>query len=230
MILRRTIRVLFGCSDRSTAAVRSTISALPGACLLICLTPSIFAATAHTQQSRSARANSEDSPGSFTDVAQKLGISFRYQSSHTPKKYLLETMGAGIALLDYDNDGRLDIYFVNGAPLSDPTPQKAFPAKTGPEYWNRLYHQKLDGTFEDVTERAGLQGAGYGMGVAVGDYDNDGFEDLYVTAYGGNKLYHNNGNGTFSDVTQIAGVAAGGWSTSAAWVDLDGACRAPRLS
>jgi len=155
-------------------------------------------------------------------VAQKLGISFRYQSSHTPKKYLLETMGAGIALLDYDNDGRLDIYFVNGAPLSDPTPQKAFPAKTGPEYWNRLYHQKLDGTFEDVTERAGLQGAGYGMGVAVGDYDNDGFEDLYVSAYGGNKLYHNNGNGTFSDVTQIAGVAAGGWSTSAAWVDLDG--------
>ena len=222
MILRRTIRVLFGCSDRSTAAVRSTISAQPGACLLICLTLSIFAATAHTQQSRSARANSEDSPGSFTDVAQKLGISFRYQSSHTPKKYLLETMGAGIALLDYDNDGRLDIYFVNGAPLSDPTPQKAFPAKTGPEYWNRLYHQKLDGTFEDVTERAGLQGAGYGMGVAVGDYDNDGFEDLYVSAYGGNKLYHNNGNGTFSDVTQIAGVAAGGWSTSAAWVDLDG--------
>jgi len=93
--------------------------------------------------------------------------------------------------------------------------------KTGPEYWNRLYHQKADGTFEDVTEKAGLRGAGYGMGVAVADYDNDGFEDVYVTAYGGNHLYHNNGDGTFTDVTQKAGVAGGGWSTSAAWVDLD---------
>ena len=79
-----------------------------------------------------------------------------------------------------------------------------------------------DGTFEDVTEKAGLQGVGYGMGVAVGDYDNDGFEDLYVTAYGGNKLYHNNGDGTFTDVTEKAGVGGSGWSTSAAWVDLDG--------
>ncbi|PYT57735.1 MAG: RNA-binding protein, partial [Acidobacteria bacterium] len=88
-------------------------------------------------------------------------------------------------------------------------------------YWNRLYHQKQDATFEDVTEKAGLQGVGYGMGVAVGDYDNDGYEDLYVTAYGGNKLYHNNGDGTFTDVTENAGVGGNGWSTSAAWVDLD---------
>ena len=131
-------------------------------------------------------------------------------------------MGAGVALFDYDNDGRLDIYFVNGAPLRDPTPKGAVPQKTDSQYWNRLYHQKPDGRFEDVTERAGLQGTGYGMGVAVGDYDNDGFEDLYVTAYGGNKLYHNNGNGTFSDVTSKAGVGGSGWSTSAAWVDLDG--------
>ena len=130
-------------------------------------------------------------------------------------------MGAGVALFDYDNDGRLDIFVVNGAPLSDPTPQGTIPQKTEAKYWNRLYHQKADGTFEDVTEKAGLQGAGYGMGVAVGDYDNDGFEDLYVTAYGGNKLYHNNGDGTFTDVTDKAGVAASGWSTSAAWVDLD---------
>ena len=99
--------------------------------------------------------------------------------------------------------------------------QGTIPQKTGPKYWNRLYHQKPDGTFEDVTEKAGLQGAGYGMGVAVGDYDNDGFEDLYVTAYGGNKLYHNNGDGTFTDVTEKAGVGGSGWSTSAAWVDLD---------
>ncbi len=159
---------------------------------------------------------------SFVDITQRLGINFQYRSSHTSRKYLLETMGAGVALFDYDNDGRLDIYLVNGAPLSDPTPKGTIPQKTGPQYWNRLYHQKPYGTFEDVTEKAGLQGAGYGMGVAVGDYDNDGFEDLYVTAYGGNKLYHNNGNSTFADVTEKAGVAGGGWSTSAAWVDLDG--------
>lgn len=130
-------------------------------------------------------------------------------------------MGPGVALFDYDNDGRLDIFVVNGAPLSDPTAKGAIPQKNGPSSWNRLYHQKSDGGFEDVTETAGLQGVGYGMGVAVGDYDNDGFEDLYVTAYGGNKLYHNNGNGTFTDVTASAGVGGSGWSTSAAWVDLD---------
>jgi hypothetical protein len=158
----------------------------------------------------------------FVDVTSRLGINFQYRSSHTSRKYLLETMGAGVALFDYDNDGRLDIFLVNGAPLGDPTPKGTIPQKTGPEYWNRLYHQKPDGSFEDVTERAGLQGVGYGMGVAVGDYDNDGFEDLYVTAYGGNRLYHNNGNGTFTDVTLTAGVAGSGWSTAAAWVDLDG--------
>lgn len=130
-------------------------------------------------------------------------------------------MGAGVALLDYDNDGLLDIYLVNGAPLADPTPKGTNPQKTDSQYWNRLYHQKKDGTFEDVTEKAGLQGTGYGMGVAVGDYNNDGFEDLYVTAYGGNKLYHNNGDGTFTDVTLKAGVGGSGWSTSAAWVDMD---------
>jgi enediyne biosynthesis protein E4 len=156
------------------------------------------------------------------DVTQRLGVNFRYQASHTSRKYLPETMGAGVALFDYDNDGRLDIFLVNGAPLADPTPKGTIPQKTGSQFWNRLYHQKSDGTFEDVTTKAGLQGTGYGMGVAVGDYDNDGYEDLYVTAYGGNKLYHNNGDGTFTDVTQKAGVAGGGWSTSAAWVDLDG--------
>jgi hypothetical protein len=159
--------------------------------------------------------------GKFVDVTSALGVPFQYRSSHVLKHYLIETMGAGVALFDYDNDGRLDIFLVNGAPLSDPMPKGAIPQKSGPPYWNRLYHQKKDGTFEDVTEKAGLEGAGYGMGVAVGDYDNDGFEDLYVTAYGGNKLYHNNGDGTFTDVTEKAGVGGNGWSTSAAWVDLD---------
>jgi hypothetical protein len=157
----------------------------------------------------------------FSDITDRAGVKFRYLSSHTTKKYLPETMGAGVALFDYDNDGRLDIFLVNGAPIADPTPKGTIPRKTGPEYWDRLYHQKADGTFEDVTEKAGLEGVGYGMGVAVGDYDNDGFEDLYVTAYGGNRLYHNNRDGTFTDVTPRAGVGGSGWSSSAAWVDLD---------
>ncbi len=160
-------------------------------------------------------------PGKFIDVTSALGVNFDYRSSHTEKKYLLETMGSGVALFDYDNDGRLDIFVVNGAPISPNMQRDAIPQKTGPEYWNRLYHQKKDGTFEDVTEAAGLQGIGYGMGVAVGDYDNDGYEDLYVTGYGGNRLYHNNNNGTFTDVTEKAGVSGSGWSTSAAWIDLD---------
>ena len=181
-----------------------------------------FVCCGSAQEQSGAKATPAAVPGKFVDITQRVGITFQYQASHTSRKYLPETMGAGVALFDYDNDGRLDIFLVNGAPLSDPTPKGTIPQKTGPKYWNRLYHQKADGTFEDVTEKAGLQGTGYGMGVAVGDYDNDGFEDLYVTAYGGNKLYHNNGDGTFTDVTQKAGVAGSGWSTSAAWVDLDG--------
>jgi hypothetical protein len=160
-------------------------------------------------------------PGRFVDVTEKVGIHFLHQAPHTSRKYLIETMGSGVALFDCDNDGRLDIFLPNGAPYSDPTPKGFIPQKTGPEYWNRLYHQKPDGTFEDITDKAGLQGAGYSMGVAVGDYDNDGNEDLFVTGYGGNHLYHNNGNCTFTDVTERAGMAGGGWSSSAAWVDLD---------
>lgn len=191
-------------------------------CVLV-VAASLAFVTGPRSSAQSASKAVESAPREpFVDVTEHLGISFEYQSSHTSRKYLLETMGAGVALFDYDNDGRLDIFLVNGALLSDPTPKGTIPRKTGPQYWNRLYHQKADGTFEDVTEKAGLTGEGYGMGVAVGDYDNDGFEDLYVTAYGGNKLYHNNGNGTFTDVTEKAGVAGSGWSTSAVWVDLDG--------
>jgi hypothetical protein len=174
------------------------------------------------QQSQDAPFAPPRNLATFTDTTSAVGINFEYLASHTSRKYLIETMGSGVALFDYDNDGRLDIYVVNGAPLDDPTSKGTIPLKTGPKYWNRLYHQKKDGTFEDVTEKTGLLGAGYGMGVAVGDYDNDGNEDLYVTAYGGNKLYHNNGDGTFTDVTVKAGVGGTGWSTSAAWIDLDG--------
>ncbi|RSL18144.1 VCBS repeat protein [Edaphobacter aggregans] len=160
-------------------------------------------------------------PGQFVDTTATSKVHFSSVASHTAKKYLLETMGSGVALFDYDNDGLLDIFFVNGAPLADPSLKGTIPMKATERDWNRLYHQKKDGTFEDVTVKAGLQGVGYGMGVAVGDYDNDGYEDLYVTAYGGNRLYHNNGNGTFTDVTEKSGTAGSGWSTSAAWVDLD---------
>jgi hypothetical protein len=178
--------------------------------------------TAQEIQKSAAAPSSGATPGLFVDITQKSGVNFRYQASHTSKKYLIETMGPGVALFDYDNDGRLDIFLVNGAPLDDPTPLGTIPKKSGSMFWNRLYHQKSDGTFEDVTQKAGLQGEGYGMGVAVGDYDNDGYEDLFVTGFGGNHLYHNNGNGTFTDVTAKAGVGGSGWSTSAAWVDLDG--------
>ncbi len=162
-----------------------------------------------------------DTPANFVDVTQAARVRFQGKASHTAYKYLPETMGSGVALFDYDNDGRLDLFLVNGAPLSSPTPKGTIPQKTGPAYWNRLYHQKADGTFEDVTKKAGLQGIGYGMGVAVGDFDNDGFEDLYVTALGGNRLYHNNGDDTFTDITASSGTGGSGWSTSAAWVDLD---------
>ena len=157
----------------------------------------------------------------FADVTQELGIRFKHESSPTTQKYLLETMGSGVALFDCDNDGRLDIFFVNGARIEDPMPKSAVPHKDDPRYFNRLYHQKADGKFEDITEKSGVAGVEYGMGVATGDYDNDGNEDLYVTGYPRNRLYHNNGNCTFTDVTETAGVAGAGWSTSAAFVDLD---------
>ena len=160
-------------------------------------------------------------PGNFVDITQRFGIAFRHQASPTSRKYLLEAMGSGVALFDYDNDGRLDVFLANGAPLDDPTPKGTIPRKNGQKYWNRLYHQQPNGTFEDVTEKAGLAGFVYSTGVAVGDYDNDGFEDLFVAGYGHSALYHNNGDGTFTDVTATAGVGGTGWMTSATWVDYD---------
>ena len=203
-------------------------AAFRGMASLPCMALSIVFVTsaACAQTSGTPSATSAVVPGSFPDTTAASGVNFVGVASHTSKKYLIETMGSGVAAFDFDNDGRLDLFFVNGAPLSDPMRKGSIPKKQSPKDWNRLYHQRKDGTFEDVTEKAGLQGVGYGMGVAVGDYDNDGFEDLYVTAYGGNHLYHNNGNGTFTDVTARSGTggdptAGYGWSTSAAWVDLD---------
>ena len=155
-------------------------------------------------------------PGKFVDVTERVGVRFKQEASPTSRKYLLSTMGSGVALFDYDNDGRLDIFLANGARIDDPTPKGTIPPKVGPKYWNRLYHQKADGAFEDVTEKAGVSGVGFSTGVAVGDYDNDGFEDLFVAGYGHSTLYHNNGDGTFTDVTATAGVRGSGWATSAA--------------
>jgi hypothetical protein len=152
------------------------------------------------------------------------GLDFILQNSPTPQKYLIETMPGGIALLDYNKDGLLDIFVVNGGRIPSPNGKLDFFSRHEPKYWNRLYRQNSDGTFTDVTEQAGLANAvdsNYGMGVAVGDYDNDGFPDIYVTNYGRNTLYHNNGDGTFTDVTERAGVAAGGWSVSAGFLDYD---------
>ena len=158
------------------------------------------------------------------DVILPRGLDFTLQNSPTSQKYLIETMPGGVALLDYNNDGLLDIFFVNGGRITSPMPTPENFDRHDPRYWNRLYRQNKDGSFTDVTEQAGLANAGdgnYGMGVAVGDYDNDGYPDIYVTSYGKNVLYHNNGDGTFTDVTAKAGVAAGGWSVSAGFFDYD---------
>ncbi|MCU1261003.1 MAG: ASPIC/UnbV domain protein [Bryobacterales bacterium] len=124
-------------------------------------------------------------------------------------------------MLDYDNDGHLDVFFVNGAALSDPMGAGQQPDKSNPQYWNRLYRNNGNGSFTDVTEKAGLRGSGYGMGVAVGDFNNDGLPDLFVTGLESSTLYRNNGDGSFTDVTAASGVRCSGWSTGACFVDYD---------
>ena len=168
-----------------------------------------------------ASAPRAQSPVTFTEAAARRGITFRHAASPTSQKYLPETMGGGCALFDYDNDGRLDLFFTNGAALSDPMPKGARPDKRDPRFWDRLYRQRPDGTFEDVTERAGVRGEVYSMGAAAADYDGDGWVDLYVTGYGGATLFRNRGDGTFEDVTRRAGAAVPGWTTSAGWLDYD---------
>jgi hypothetical protein len=168
-----------------------------------------------------APAPQSQSPVNFTDITEQSGVRFRQSASPTSQKYLPETMGGGVALFDYDNDGRLDIFFTNGAQLQDPMTKGARPDKRDPRFWNRLFHQKSDGAFEDVTERAGLRGEGYSMGAAAADFDGDGFTDLYVTGYGSAALYRNRGDGTFEDVTQKTKAVVAGWSTSAGWFDYD---------
>jgi len=151
----------------------------------------------------------------FTDIGAKAGLTAPVVfGGETTKKYIIETTGTGVAIFDYDNDGWPDIFIVNGTKLEGFAP--------GKEPTSHLYHNNHNGTFTDVTEKAGLTHTGWGQGVCVGDYDNDGFEDLYVTYYGKNVLYHNNGNGTFTDVSEKAGVRGNkAWSTGCAFVDYD---------
>ena len=157
----------------------------------------------------------------FVDVTEASGVEFRNASSATSQKYLMEAMVGGVATLDFDQDGLLDLYFVNGAALADPMPKGGSPDKSDPRYWNRLYRNEGEWRFSDVTRAAGVQGEHYGQGVAAGDYDNDGFPDLFLANYGRNTLLRNRGDGTFEDVTESAGVQGGGWSAAAGFMDYD---------
>ncbi len=166
------------------------------------------------------RATSAASAIQFENAFQTSRIKFALKNSVSPHRYTFETMVGGVAVFDYNNDGLLDIFFTNGAAI--PSMEKS-----DPSYWNRLFRNNGDGTFTDVTEKAGLQGVGYSMGAAAGDYDNDEFVDLYVTGLNRNQLFHNNGDGTFTDVTAKAGVTGTipklgkAWSVAAGWFDYN---------
>jgi hypothetical protein len=173
--------------------------------------------------------NAEQKPSSkpiayFTDVAKKAGLTMTNTfGGVTTKKYIIETTGTGVAIFDADNDSWPDIFIVNGTKLEEKTPAASGGKSAAAAPSNHLYHNNHDGTFTDITRKAGLVHTGWGQGVCVGDYDNDGWPDLFVTYYGKNVLYHNNGNGTFTDVSEKAGVAGTGkaWGTGCAFVDYD---------
>jgi hypothetical protein len=157
----------------------------------------------------------DGAPIVFVDATHASGLDkFHHRMGGTEKQTILETPGSGVALLDYDNDGWLDIYLVNGSTFAALRGKEAAPRAM-------LLHNNHDGTFTDATEKAGVSNDRWGFGAAVGDFDNDGWPDIYVTNFGKNRLYHNNHDGTFTDVSEKAGVAIGGWSTGATWGDYD---------
>lgn len=152
----------------------------------------------------------------FQDIAEKAGLTTWKHLMGTPeKRFIIETTGSGVGLLDYDNDGWLDIYLVNGSTYDTISGKKGVPKAA-------LFHNNHDGTFTDVSVKAGVTNERWGIGAAIADYDNDGWPDIYVTNFGQNRLYHNNHNGTFTDVAEQAGVTLGNWSTGATWGDYDG--------
>jgi hypothetical protein len=193
-----------GCSASAAAGLSDTAFRAP---LALCIAAA-FALTSGRSPSTPLAGNGP----LFTDVASSAGLTHRTVfGGRDTNTYILETTGTGVAFLDFDRDGILDVFFANGRTLAEPD-------SGGRTY---LYRGKGDGGFLDVTDKAGVARRGWGQGVAAGDYDNDGYPDLYLTFYGTNVLFHNNGNGTFSDVTAPSGTAAGGWSTSAGWADFD---------
>lgn len=161
------------------------------------------------------------SPVTFNDLTAASGIAFSHTASKTGVKFLPETMGGGVAVFDADGDGRLDLFFTNGAAIDTKTTSARPPDKRDPRFWNRLFRNLGEWKFEDVTARAGVAGTRYDFGAAAADYDNDGDVDLHVTGFGGNTLYRNDGAGVFTDVTRAARAAVPGWSSSAAFVDYD---------
>lgn len=188
--------------------------------LLVLLGLLLLPPTGQDKPASNPQSAKPEGPIRFEEIAQKTGLHYITANGNSENKNQPQTMVAGVALLDYDGDGYLDVYLVGGAAI--PSLQKETPA-----YWNRLYHNNHDGTFTDVTEKAGLAGAGYGSGVAVGDYDNDGWPDVFVANVTGNQLFHNNGDGTFTDVTAKAGVGGATlsgkkmWSVGAGWFDYN---------
>ena len=199
-----TLLLIPGCRQTAPASpAKETTATVPH--------PAPSAAPAQTTASEAAPAR-PSGPIRFTDVTAQAGIHFRHNSGAFGKKYLPETMGSGVCVLDYDNDGWQDILFVNSMDWPEHATGKSLPA---------LYHNNKDGTFTDVTRQAGLATEMYGLGCAAADYDNDGFEDIYITALDGNHLFHNLGNGKFADVTGKAGVRDPGFSTGAVWFDFD---------
>ena len=203
-------RLLFACSDHHrVASLRRKFRNSAILCSLLLVLASIGRQSIGVAQSAKPSIHFSFRP-----------IAFSLDSSETPQRHAPETMAGGVAVFDYDHDGNLDIFFANGADIADLK-------KTSPRYSNRLFRNNGDGTFTDVTEKAGVGGTGYDIGVAVGDYDNDGHEDIFVSGVHRNTLYHNNGDGTFTDVTEKAGLAKSDkeygplWSVGAAWVDVN---------
>jgi enediyne biosynthesis protein E4 len=197
--------------------IRSTLFQQPGSAISISLIVFSCVCSRHFLNAAHLPSKTISAPISvrFTDIRKSAGITFVQDSTETNEKYYLETMGTGVGWIDYDQDGLMDLYFVQSAATAAYKPSTPL--------HSTLYRNNGDGTFTDVTEKAHVGGEGhYGQGVAVADYDNDGLPDMYVTGYGRAILYHNNGNGTFTDVTAKAGVAdEGAWSTSAGWFDFD---------
>ena len=175
-----------------------------------------FTTVASAQRHPYPATDEHKTPAWFVDVAPEAGVTVRnVNGGIDSKRYIIESTGSGVAIIDYDRDGWPDIFLVNGQPLK--------PDKSTPQPTSHLFHNNHDGTFTDVTAKAGLQFTGWGQGACVGDYDNDGYDDIYVTAYGRNHLFHNNGNGSFTDISETAGVAGSGkeWGTGCAFVDYD---------